>query len=415
MKQSLFLLFFLFMSFFPLSGKGQSFHFNRQLKGVELPTDHVYEVVQDDQGLIWMHTNAGVFYSDGFRTYAHETEGEVSSRKLLQDEENVLWLVERGERFQLQYLKNGAWYPVHIPDEIEKELLSGYASFKVSGVGAAKRLILHSEATLNIAKIGGQRWERFAKPKATVGELKSVYCYQNKLALFFEHAIFDFQSQKLTQHTLSSPLLPASVYQMDYDESTGKFYYLGNGFLAEGSAFLHVDRLLSRDFTRNTYSEKEYFGLRADKGKVFFFFNSQLHQFIAEKEELIHVDATDFIKAYHIFDFLVDRESIIWIATHRGLVNINSLRFQNYTSGYFPDDEVTALHQLPDGDLLVGFNHAVVRWDMEQEPRALVLRGSGLQPKYRVTNFSAWQDAGVIFPRDKGGSAIWIWEVDGSS
>ena len=92
MKKALLFIFFVLIA---KMGISQTFQFNNQIKGVDLPSDIIYQVIQDNEGLMWFNTSLGVFYSDGFFTYPIpvEIQDQLSFEvRIFKDEEDKIWL-----------------------------------------------------------------------------------------------------------------------------------------------------------------------------------------------------------------------------------------------------------------------------------------------------------------------------------
>ena len=121
MKKYLFIILSLFLANNAFS---QSFQFNRQIKGVELPTENVNGIIQDNQGLMWFNTSDGVFYSDGFATYPipADISNQLTNKvKLFIDEDGFVWLANQLKEPKAFFYKDGIWAEMSFPKKLQIE------------------------------------------------------------------------------------------------------------------------------------------------------------------------------------------------------------------------------------------------------------------------------------------------------
>ncbi|MCH7413680.1 ATP-binding protein [Belliella sp. R4-6] len=378
----------------------QSFQFNRQIKGVELPTDNVSGVIQDDKGLMWFNTNDGVFYSDGIFTYTipDEISSQLTNKvKLFKDEDGYVWVANQIKDAKAFYFKDGLWQEKVLPEALsEKEGLT-YLEFAVTGKGKDKKVFLFfaNEAYYSVGD--SKSWIRIEHNFYSEGWLRSIYEKDGKTYLFFELATFFMDGVTVTEIEYKGLELPSKITHISYSEEHNKYYYLGKGFLASGVGFLEVDEIIHQGFINDIYSAVDYADLQISQGKIYYFFNSQLYKYSPALNQIQEISAADAIKSISIYSAFVDREGIIWIGTHRGLVNINSIRFLNFDSRILLDDEVTALIRLKENKYLIGYNNGLQLLDGSSLQTLLHDKVHASQPRNRITNFS----------RDKNG-IIWF-------
>ncbi|WP_291783218.1 hypothetical protein, partial [Cecembia sp.] len=87
---------FLFLTFTEVNA--QVFPVNRQIRGVELPSDIIYNLQQDTEGQIWFNTALGLYYSDGFFTYPipDSIQSQLSKRiHILKGKDEAIWIYNK--------------------------------------------------------------------------------------------------------------------------------------------------------------------------------------------------------------------------------------------------------------------------------------------------------------------------------
>lgn len=396
MKKSLLLLILNFLIF--QLAFAQVFQFNRFIRGLELPTDNVFEIVQDDTGKMWFNTAQGVFFSDGFSTHTlPETIANQLSFKvgLLKDGDGKIWVYNQFgpvKAFLWDYFE---WREYEFPEELLAS--NSQIQHKLLTVGEGNHLcvFLQSDTTLSVFK--NKQWSYYSLPQNELGAFQSVLRKEDSFLLLFRNKAVVLDENGLSDFDFKGIDLPAPVSHIEYDASRELFFFLGKDYLASGKEIDQPEKIHHSGFVRNIYSLIDYSGLQVVEGIVFFHYNSHLYKLDLDKESIVEIDAFDELKSYNIYYAYVDRQDILWLGSHRGVLNIKSLRFQNFKFNPLLDDEVTAINELEPGVFLLGFNNGLQIFS-EGNVSTVVedqkLRG---QPRNRITNFS----------RDKNG-IIWF-------
>lgn len=381
-----------------MEGTAQTFHFNKQIKGVDLPTEIVYESVQDNKGRIWFNTALGVFYSDGFFTYPIPTEVQSNLANLVhifKDEDGKIWIANKVKQPKVFFLENDVWTEFAIPESLDSSPLKSYYRFVAAKVAGKFQYVFETENAINVGD--GKAWKSFSYKPEQVGHYSSHAVLPRGLVIFHNKQSFWVENLDLVPFQVQAKSEIPPVEHICYDPLTDRYYFLGKDLFGFGAGVDKIDSVIHRRFSRDIYSTSNFSGLQAAKGKVFFFYNSQLYQYNPTSGFSLEIDSYDMLKAYHINSFLVDRENITWISTNRGVVNINSLEFMNFDSTVFLDDEVTAVTELPNRSILVGFNDGLQVFDGAETKTLLGERAIVGHPKFRITNFSTDKNGIVWF------------------
>lgn len=372
-----------------LDGNAQTFHFNKQIKGVNLPTEIVYDVIQDNKGRIWFNTALGVYYSDGFFTYPIPDEVQRKLASLVQifkDEDGKIWISNRVKQSRVFYLEDDKWQEFPLPKQLDDSPLKGYYRFVAAKVAGKYQYVFENENAISLSF--GQDWKSFSYQLSEVGHYSSHAVGPQGLVIFHSNQAFLVDEGGISPFEVRHGTDALSVEHIAQDSLSGLYYFLGRDLFAYGANFDKIDSVIHRKFSRDIYSTTDFSRLQVAKGKVYFCYNSQLYQHNLHSGISLEIDAYNMLKSYHINSFLLDRENITWVVTNRGVVNINSLAFLSFDSNIFLDDEVTAVTELPDRNILVGFNDGLQLFDGAEVKTLLGEKSKVGHPKFRITNFS---------------------------
>ncbi|RZS94533.1 ATP-binding protein [Cecembia calidifontis] len=365
----------------------QNFPINDQIRGVELPSDVVYDIMQDAEGQIWFNTALGLFYSDGFFTYPVPDSVQFLLSKrigLLRGKDGAIWVYNKIGKPELLKFHKGNWVIADLPEPMNAQTFP-YLYFDISFHDNKEHYFYVTPDSIYISN--SEKWSNFSWDVKKNGGLHSVFSQMDTTLLLFDKNTLSFDGNDFYDFSWKGLDLPDRVIRIIKDEKNSRYYFLGKVFLATGPSVDYVDRIIHQGFVKSFYITEPHSGLTQIDKDIFYHYNSQLFKYSIDEDQVVELSTFDELRTHHIYCHLKDREGILWIGSHRGVVNINSLRFQNYGSRIFLDDEVTALSKL-EGGFLVGFNNGLQLWK-NGEVKTLFkdeeLRG---MPEIRITNFS---------------------------
>lgn len=357
---------------------------------------------QDTLGRMWFSTVRGVYYSDGIETHAlpdsliAEFEFRIS---VLIDEEGIVWLYNQNGLPKIYRGGYGKWEEeVVLFDFGTKQ--SNRIKFFVKGTGKEKRFFLDNEEVLlswgsikkGVKKLPRPRFSEF-------GDLFSVSTIDKNNYFFFETALFKEVKEELQEFKLQGIKLPGAPLVVKQSPQSGEYYFLGLNFLAKGPSFYKVESIVDFSVSDIDFLQEPHYGLFFRGDNVFYHFNSQLRKLGASNASPLILDLNNLLNTFFIHQGLIDREGILWIVTSRGVVNLNSLEFQNF--GKFRvglmSEEVSAILDLGGDELLFGFNNGIQKFS--QKKMTTVYRDSFIdgKPQERIMNFSRDPDSGEVW------------------
>jgi len=375
----------------------QYFPINNQIRGVDLPSDVIYDIQQDTEGQIWFNTALGVFYSDGFFTYSipDSVHSQLSKRVgMLSGKDGAIWIFNRIGIPAIFRYKEGNWTRLQLPDEVEETNIS-YQRFDFHyHLGFEGYFFIIRD---HIYFFDGENWHQSPESFEKNGTFQSVFHGQDQTVLMFGEGALLFDGKSFIDVEWKGIELPGPVSQMTFDESTATYFFLGEGYFASGPSPDMINRMIFEGFVKSSYITETFSGIQLSNRNVIFHYNSQLFKYSLIKDEVFDIGTFNQLRTSAIYDFLVDREGVLWVTSHRGLININSFRFLKFASPPFLDDEITALVSVNGNGKLIGFNNGLQLW--ENGKVHTIFKDEELlgQPEIRITNFAKDKEGQIWF------------------
>ncbi len=377
-------------------------------KGVKLPVQNIFQIEQDSLGRMWFSTSRGVFYSDGIQTFAlpdslySNFDFQVS---LHVDEQGFVWIYNNSGLPKLFKGGYGKWEEFDFNQPVTAEFSSNI-HFQSFGSGKDQLFFLETEFEFFTWVEGGEV-AKINREVETIGRLHSLEKFSNQIYGFFEKGIFLLDGRELIPISLEGltlPSLPVNVKKGPDDQ----YYFLGKNYLAKGKGLRFPEEFLDRNFSKDYFFATEYFGLGFDKENIFYHFNSPLRKLKTGENRPLELGLEFILNSFNIQDYFIDREGILWMSTNRGLVNINSLIFQNY--GYWNSEllgeEVTAIHRVKEGEYLFGFNNGIQYYSRYQLQTLYRDEFPDGIPTGRIINFTKGKEEQVWFSANWSGVGL---------
>jgi PAS domain S-box-containing protein len=401
--------FWLLVSFIFIQGLalGQEFKFNTQIKGVKLPGQTIHQIEQDTLGRMWFSTARGIFYSDGIQTQTLPDsihEKFIYKMGLYKDQDGKMWIYSSQGSPDLFLVNENSFDQISLADEM-KNRFSQYIRFFSFGKGLEKVYFMATDHELLFWEEGKQEKIVIDLESEKTGRLGSIRQIDNQLILFFDRASFVWKENGMIPFGIGGIQLPSPPVLIDKMPGSGEYYFLGPDYLAKGPAPDQPLEMVDKGFQKIDYPTVADFGLFFQGTNVFYYYNSQLRKKGAHNPASFELDIKPVIKAYSISSAMVDREGILWIGSTRGMVNLNSLLFFNYSAQNTDllDDEISAIAPLGNGEFLFGYNNGIQHFS-EKGLKTIYQDSLPLgNPAQRIFNFSKEVAGKIWFSRNYGG------------
>ncbi|MDG1278786.1 MAG: ATP-binding protein [Algoriphagus sp.] len=284
------------------------------------------------------------------------------------------------------------------------------------GKGKEKQFFLDTENILVTWKSDLKDFKQLPRPDfKESGRLFSVTKFEGKEYFFFEQLTAKLTGDQLEPFLFQGIDLPGVPVVVKPSPFSDEFYFLGKNYLAKGSEFNKPTSLVDSNISESDFISETHYGLFFRADNVFYFFNSQLRKIASYNRFPLILELNNLLNAFFIHDAITDREGILWIATSRGIVNLNSLKFQNY--GRFRLDlmseEISAILELDQGNFLFGFNNGIQKFSRMEMTTVYRDSFASGTPQERIINFSQDPESGIVwFSANQGGVGKYFPETD---
>ncbi|WP_154853267.1 ATP-binding protein [Cyclobacterium xiamenense] len=381
---------------------GQTFKFNKQIRGLGETPNIIYSIAQDQKGFIWVATNQGVKFSDGIRSeFLPDSIRQTftTEQNVFVDADGEVWVYQQSGR-PLVYRHTGdSWQKAEtlLTDSMATGNHDSMVFFSL-GQGPKKELFLVLPDWVIHQKRSGE--PSTALPTSGLGDFYSHFVSENDTLFLFERGVYrmsagSFQrEQQMDFWPEDEPLV-----KMARLPGSQSYFFLTRNRLYAGENPYSLSDTLYRITRDEPTGPKDRFDLFLKNEKVYFYYNSHLYQFNTKTRRRFVLSVYEELRVRQVNTAMVDREGIIWIGTFRGLANLASTKFQNFdeqTGAPAPDISAAILYGRQ--KYLVGFENGIQAW-RGGSPAVTHFFSSEIVPdrRDRVLNFSLDNRGNVWF------------------
>lgn len=386
---------------------GQEFKYNAQIKGVKLPGQTILQIEQDTLGRMWFSTTRGIFFSDGIQTQTLPDsihEKFMYKIGLYKDQEGKMWIYSSQGSPDLFLANENRFEQTSLAGEMRNRF-SQYIRFFSFGKGLEKVYFMATDYELLYWKEGGKEKVIIDLESEKTGRLGSIRQIDNQMVLFFDHKSFIWKENGMVPFVIGGIKLPKPPVIIDKMPRTGEYYFLGPDYLAKGPALDQPMEMVDKGFQKIEFPTVAEFGLFFQETNAFYHYNSQLRKKGAHNPAPLELDIRPVGKAYSISSAMVDREGILWIGSGRGMFNLNSLLFLNYSNknSELLGEEISAIAPLGSGEFLLGFNNGIQHFTRKMLKTIYLDSFPPGNPTRRIVNFSKEASGKIWFSANYGG------------
>lgn len=387
---------------------GQTFKFNKQIRGFGEIPHQIYSIAQDQKGFIWVATNQGVKFSDGivseFLPDSIQNSFD-SEQKIWVDEDGKVWVYQqRGSPRVYQYTMKSWEKPDKLLDPVDTTAFYSSIDFFTLGRKEDRQVFMVMDGQIVYQKKPGED-PKVLKTEG-LGDFYSHFVSETDTLFLFKKGVYRFENDRLrpaTRMTFGSEADP--VVKMACLPRDQSYYFLTRNHLYNGNTPYTLSDTVYQISPDVPIGPKDRFDLFVRNEKVYFFYNSQLIQLNVETRRRFVLSAYDDLRIKIINTAMVDREGIIWIGTFRGMANLASTRFQNFDGRTgVPSPDISAAVMYDRQKYLVGFENGIQAWRGSAPVKThLISKDNNSYRRDRVLNFSKDISGNVWFSANDNG------------
>lgn len=347
---------FLFLSWVLLIGyssEAQHFPSKQYMISDGMPSNSIYDITQDSKGLMWFVSKVGPMYYDArvWYTFSDSLNLPTSTNSGIKAVGDRIWVVGLNDTaLTVQYYQDG-WTDIGVPiTEVE---LMAQLHFDVIDDSQDFLLLLGFKDQLFSYSSKKEIWEEIELPKGLL--LNNVQRIDKEFFLSTSDGLYSIRSGTLNKVLIPYDELPSS-FILNVAKQDSTYYLLGYNWFAELTK--EEVRYLIPDAGLNEAAMSSKTSIVVNDEIVLFGANTPAR--LVNRTEGTFQDLLIDGKKLNIGStrILGDREGTIWVGDTRGLFKFNLLQFENYNSNSgLRDDEVTVVHELENGNLILANIH----------------------------------------------------------
>lgn len=381
---------------------GQTYKFNKQVKGFGHIPNQINSLSQDKRGFVWVSSNRGVQYSDGITPLSlpDSIQGVFSAhQKVWVDEEGMVWVYQSAGKPLVYHFNLEKWRK---EDKLvaSVDTATFFSDMHFFTLGAAENQQKFLVLPDRIIYQKKPEKEAVALMTKGMGAYYSHFVSETDTLFFFGKGVYRLENERLQpQESFFQAKNEEPIVKMIFLEERESFFYLTKDALYQGDAAGNPIDTLYQDFREEMIGSNDAFDLFYKHDKLYFYFNSQLYQYNLATRRRFELSAYDDLRVNQVNTAMVDREGIIWVGTFRGLANLASTRFQNFDQRTgIPNPDVSAAIKYDRQKYLAGFENGIQVWNGSRPVKTHIFSdGNSPTRRERVLNFSQDENANVWF------------------
>ncbi|WP_209331907.1 ATP-binding protein [Lunatimonas salinarum] len=397
--------------------QGQTFKSSKQIRGFDLSSENVLGIQQDHNGFVWVATDKVIRYSDGIMEQSipdSVNSAFRSHKQVLIDQDGWVWAFQTKGVPVFFHFADGVWKttPVAIPEDV-LELAQPNIQLRVAGSGAEKQLAIAFDYEVLVQNMDGELLFHANVDPVQTGRFVSFFVSKEGAFHFlFENGIFRAGRGGLEPIIVDYEGRELNIARVIFHEGDGYYYYLEKNNLYRGRDLWQVEELVYTGFSELINSVRDVSGMVNYGADLYFFYNSQLFKITGKSGRITEISVYDELKVVNVQSCMVDREGQVWIGTYRGMVVLESLRFQNFDKNVgLPETDISAIASLGSGKYVLGYNNGLQVWEGTRVVKTVTFSPNRNALLSRVLNFSQDRFGGVWFSAYQAG----VMRLDGKS
>lgn len=387
---------------------GQTFKFNKQVKGFGQIPNQINSIAQDQRGFVWVSSNRGTHFSDGIVSLELPDSIKTAfstQQKVWVDEEGLVWVYQSAGNPLVYHFNMKSWEKAHsILCSVDSSAFFDSIDFFTLGREENKKLFLVLKDRIVFQKHPEN--EPVDLWTTGLGKYYSHFISDTDTLFLFDQGIYQLTGDVLQPKEdfflgqIEDPLL-----KMIHLDNTDTYFYLTKNAVFQGDREGNLVDTVHQNFRQESIGPEDSYDLFFSYGKLYFYYNSHLFQYNLKTQRLFELSAYDDLKTNQINTALVDREGIIWVGTFRGLANLASTKFQNFDERTgIPNSDISAVTMFGRRDYLAGFENGIQVWYGSRPVKTHFFSDEVLPTRRdRVLNFSLDKNSNVWFSAYENG------------
>lgn len=319
-----------------------------------MPSNSVFDIAQDKNGIMWFATKAGPTFYDSrkWMKFPDSLGLPTSMNTKVRADYNKTWAAGLNDTaFTIQYFQRNNWNKIKVPYESmsvpgDRKLQKHFA-FDVQQAQNQSLLLLGLDSILYFTNTQSINWETIILSANQINEIK---CYDSNTFIATQNGLFKFETNELSKIKLPDELPNNQI--LSFEVQNNYYYLLGYNWFAKTTSDSLVYLIEDAGLNQNSITYKS--SVVVDNELVLFGSYTPA-RIVDEKNNSwrdLLIDGRNInILSTKVF---IDREKNVWVSDTRGLFKFNALLFENYNANSgLSEDEVTAIYPLQNGDLIL--------------------------------------------------------------
>ncbi len=330
-----------------------------------LENSKVFDVLQDESGKMWFATAAGICTYDGSEWYYFKEDSnykKTSYVRLKQDSKGYIWALPELSTYPIEYFDKYQWHQIAMPLQNKKSVYYLH-TFDVKNDSKDIELLI-AIIRRDVLFYKNNTWQFINNIKGynrdTIYNIeynnKNFYISTESGLLIFNGKEFD-NSLNLKLNITNTPIFKTKIFTKYGQPSNERIWLLSRRWIG----YIDHDNLVKvkKGFDITQGYEHFYYNLTLDSKNNIYFGNESVLYFLNRNTNQIRPINTEDIglTTNGASAVIQDYEYNIWISSFRGINKIRKTPFKNFDeSAGFIEDEVTAISQFNNGEMIFGHN-----------------------------------------------------------
>lgn len=377
-----------------------------------LPSSTVYDLVQDEQGFIWVATRNGVSRYDGSRWHTwSQADGPAGPavEHLALDSRGRIWAASATHPDRVSWFEGGRWHPAESEGAHADGAMSGEVFDLLIASRAGRDVVVVVTDASGILVHDQQAWSR-PWPELDIGPVRCAAADGSRLLLGTESGVALIDLDDVAPPRPVPELAGRTVDGLTPRRGAPGWWVAGDDWVGKWSG--GELELLVEDFDLRGHPMFVSSTMIADPLDGLWIATAYVVHHVSSDGKIQPFGLQQGLSGEGAHDLFVDRQHNLWVAGARGLNRIPHRYLVTWSrSDGLLNDEVSAVLELGDGSYLLGHPGGVTH-----------LRGPGQATHWSVPGDASRTRVMDLEPAPRGGAwiatsigGLWLRASDGTT